>query len=57
MSNIKDFSREYPVHNAHKRMEGGSGNFPVKSINKRNLNGNQDRFLKYFIVSCFRGIQ
>jgi len=39
MSNIKEFSREYPVHNAHKRMEDGSGKFPIKSRNKRNNEG------------------
>jgi hypothetical protein len=44
MSNIE----EYPLHNAHKKMEGGSGKFPVKSINKEITKGNQDRFLKYF---------
>jgi hypothetical protein len=34
MSNIKEISREYPVHNAHKRMEGGGGKLPIKSINR-----------------------
>jgi len=32
MLNIK----EYTLHNAHKRMDGVSGKFPVKSINERN---------------------
>jgi hypothetical protein len=39
MSNIKEFYREYPVHNAHKRMVGGSGKLPIKSINKRSNKG------------------
>jgi hypothetical protein len=39
VSNIKEFCPEYPVHNAHKRMEGGSGKFPIKSINKGNNKG------------------
>jgi hypothetical protein len=42
MSSMNEFSSEYPVHNAHKRMEGGSGNFPVESINKGNNKGKSE---------------